>query len=91
MHAVRIEGDAQRTRPEATRRRAMSDLIALIARDRSDAAFRALFETYGPKVRGYMVRQGADPATAEDLAQETLLAVWSKAALYAPAKGTAAT
>jgi RNA polymerase sigma-70 factor (ECF subfamily) len=69
----------------------MSDLIALIARDRSDAAFRALFETYGPKVRGYMVRQGADPATAEDLAQETLLAVWSKAALYAPAKGTAAT
>lgn len=80
-----------RSRPGASRRVAMSDLIARIARDRSDAAFRSLFETYGPRIRGYMVRQGADLATAEELAQETMLAVWSKAALYAPSRGSAAT
>ena len=38
-----------------------------------------------------MMRQGADAATAEDLAQETLLTVWRRASLYAADKGSAAT
>jgi RNA polymerase sigma-70 factor (ECF subfamily) len=42
-------------------------------------------------VKAYMMRQGADPATAEDLAQETLLTVWRRAALYVEEKGSAAT
>lgn len=35
-----------------------------------------------------MMRQGADPAMADELAQETLLTVWNKAALYSQAKGS---
>ena len=38
-----------------------------------------------------MMRRGADAATAEDLAQETLLTVWRRASLYAADKGSAAT
>ena len=38
-----------------------------------------------------MMRKGADAGTAEDLAQETLLTVWRKAALYADAKGSMTT
>lgn len=38
-----------------------------------------------------MMRMGADPATAEDLAQETLLTVWRKAGLYAGDKGSITT
>jgi RNA polymerase sigma-70 factor (ECF subfamily) len=68
----------------------MLDLLHRIARERSDAAFRELFEICGPKLRSYMQRQGADPATAEELAQETLLAVWRKAGLYSADKGTPA-
>ena len=67
------------------------DLLSLIARDRSDAAFRRLFDEFGPRVRSFMLRQGADAATAEELAQETLLTVWRKAALYAPGKGAPST
>ena len=37
-------------------------------------------------VKRYMQRQGADPDLAEDLAQETLVQVWRKAAQYDPAK-----
>jgi RNA polymerase sigma-70 factor (ECF subfamily) len=37
-----------------------------------------------------MMRRGADAATAEDLAQETLLTVWRRASLYAEEKGSAA-
>jgi RNA polymerase sigma-70 factor (ECF subfamily) len=38
-----------------------------------------------------MMRKGADAGTAEDLAQETLLTVWRKAALYAGDKGSMTT
>ncbi len=38
-----------------------------------------------------MMRHGADAATAEELAQETLLTVWRKASLYSSDKGSAAT
>jgi RNA polymerase sigma-70 factor (ECF subfamily) len=69
----------------------MSDLLSLIATTRSEEAFRKLYEEYGPRIRNYMMRQGADVALAEELAQETLLAVWRKAALYSPEKGTPTT
>jgi RNA polymerase sigma-70 factor (ECF subfamily) len=69
----------------------MPDLLSRIAADRSDGAFRRLFEEFGPQIRHYMMRQGADAATADELTQETLLAVWRKAGLYTPAKGTPAT
>jgi RNA polymerase sigma-70 factor (ECF subfamily) len=38
-----------------------------------------------------MMRQGADANTAEELAQETLLMVWRKAALYSGEKGSPTT
>lgn len=69
----------------------MSDLLSLIARDRSEEAFRQLFERYAGRVRAYMIRKGADPATAEELAQETLLTVWRKAGLYSSEKGSLST
>jgi RNA polymerase sigma-70 factor, ECF subfamily len=69
----------------------MSDLLTRIANDRSDDAFRKLFETYAPKIKAFMTRQGADPGTAEELTQDTLLMVWRKAALYSPEKGNPTT
>ena len=71
--------------------RAMSDLLQKVAQARDVEAFRKLFELYGPRVKSYMMRQGADATTAEDLAQETLLTVWRKAQLYSDEKGSATT
>lgn len=76
---------------ERSARRAMPDLLSLIATDRSEGAFRSLFEEYGPRVRNFMLKQGADPETAEELAQETLFTVWRKAELYSASKGSATT
>jgi RNA polymerase sigma-70 factor, ECF subfamily len=75
--------------PGVATRGVMSDLLSRIASDRSDEAFRKLFEEYGPRIRSYMLRNGADAATAEELAQETLLTVWTKAGLYSVEKGNA--
>lgn len=71
--------------------RIMSDLLQKVALDRDVEAFRKLFELYGPRVKSYMMRQGADATTAEDLAQETLMTVWRKAQLYSDEKGSATT
>ncbi|NJM35463.1 MAG: hypothetical protein HC850_12985, partial [Rhodomicrobium sp.] len=49
-------------------------------------AFRTLFLTYGPKVRALMMRQGTDRDTAEEIAQETMLAVWAKIAPFLAAE-----
>jgi RNA polymerase sigma-70 factor (ECF subfamily) len=69
----------------------MAELISRVA-SRSDVeAFRKLFQSFAPRVKAYMMRQGADANTAEELAQETLLTVWRKASLYSSDKGSAAT
>ena len=72
-------------------RRTMPDLLSRIATDRSEDAFRSLFNEYGPRVRNFMMQQGADPGLAEELAQETLITVWRKAGLYSAEKGSATT
>ena len=69
----------------------MSDLLSRIAHERSDEAFRSLFDLYGSRIKAYMMRQGADPGPAEELAQETLLTVWRKAGLYSAEKGSPST
>lgn len=59
---------------------------------RSDrGAFAALFAHFAPRVKSYLLRFGIAPDTAEDLAQETMLLMWRKAALFDPRKSEAAT
>ncbi len=69
----------------------MPDLLQQVAIHRDVDAFRQLYQAYAPRVKSYMIRQGADANTAEELAQETLLTVWRKAALYSGEKGSATT
>lgn len=65
--------------------------VLAVARQRDRKAFQDLFDHFAPRVKGYLMRQGAANAVAEDLAQEALLAVWRKAALFDPAKASAST
>ena len=56
--------------------------LAAIAASRDRAAFAALFGFYAPRIKGFLVRGGATPELAEEIAQETMLSVWRKAALF---------
>jgi RNA polymerase sigma-70 factor (ECF subfamily) len=69
----------------------LSAAIVAVASRGDRAAFAGLFGHFAPRVKSYLMRLGAPPAQAEDLAQETMLAVWSKAALYDPQRAEAAT
>jgi RNA polymerase sigma-70 factor (ECF subfamily) len=66
-------------------------LIEAIALHRDRAAFADLFAWFGPRVKAWMLRAGSNPTTAEELAQETMLAVWQKARLFDPARAGAST
>lgn len=86
---IDVQGDCRR--PGSLQRPAMSELIYRIAQSRDAQAFDELFAEFAPRLRSYMLRQGADAATAEELAQETMLTVWRKARLYSGEKGSAST
>jgi RNA polymerase sigma-70 factor (ECF subfamily) len=69
----------------------LNALLIRVAAERDRAAFALLFSHFAPRVKAYLLRLGAPPALAEDLAQEALLNLWRKAHLFDPAKASAAT
>lgn len=54
-------------------------------------AFAALFDHVTPMVAGVCRRVVRDPARSEEVAQEVLIEVWSKAKRFDPGKGSATT
>jgi RNA polymerase sigma-70 factor (ECF subfamily) len=66
-------------------------LMTAIASRADRAAFATLFERYAPKVKGHLVARGAPVGIADELAQEVMLILWRKAALFDAAKGSVAT
>ena len=66
-------------------------LLFRVAESRDRTAFARVFDHFAPRVKSFMMRKGASPEMAEDLVQETMIAVWSKAALYSPERGAAST
>lgn len=66
-------------------------LLRRVAEKQDRAAFQNLFQHFAPRIKAYLMRGGASAAAAEDLAQEAMLTLWRKAALFDPAKASAAT
>jgi RNA polymerase sigma-70 factor (ECF subfamily) len=69
----------------------MNAHIQAIASTQDRSAFAALFSHYAPRVKAYLIRLGCPDGQAEELAQETMLAVWRKADRFDPAKAAAGT
>lgn len=66
-------------------------LIAKIAANRDREAFGSLFAYFGPRVKAFMLKAGADHALAEDLVQDVMMTVWRKVELYAAERGSVST
>jgi RNA polymerase sigma-70 factor (ECF subfamily) len=82
---------ARRVNLPAAARQDFADMIHAIAARGDRGAFADLFGHFAPRVKSYMLRLGAEPLLAEELAQETLLVVWRKAAAFDPAKAAPST
>jgi RNA polymerase sigma-70 factor (ECF subfamily) len=72
-------------------RDAWSDLLASLSETRSKVDFSRLYEHFAPRVKAYIIRFGMPVAAAEELTQESMLAVWRKSHLYTRSKASAST
>lgn len=64
-------------------------LIVAVAERHDREAFARLFTHFAPRLKSFLIRSGTDAVAAEDFAQEAMLAVWRKAALYDPERAGA--
>ena len=77
--------------PAAALRRRMSALLVKVANEGDKAAFGEIFDHFAPRVKAYLMRLGAPGPQAEDLAQDVMVTVWRKAALFDARQASAST
>ena len=68
-----------------------SDLIVQVAANRDKSAFIALFDHFAPRLKGYLMQQGADAGSAEEITQDVMVTLWRKADLFDPSRSSAST
>ena len=73
---------AETTSEEPGAEASAEELMTAVAERRDRKAFVRLFELFGPRIKGYLMRQGADRSSAEDLVQDVMLTVWRRAAQF---------
>lgn len=61
-----------------------AEKIQAIATREDRVAFAEIFNHFAPRVKAYLRKAGASEAEAEEIAQEAMLSVWRKAALFNP-------
>ena len=67
------------------------DHMVRIRDDQDQAAFAALFDHFAPRVKGFLMKSGADASLAEECAQEVMATCWHKANMFDPARASVAT
>lgn len=91
MYAVMELADRQKDEEKQRLETLFRALITRVAQNRDRQAFAQLFDHFAPRLKSFMMRKNASAELAEDLVQEAMIAVWTKAALYEPSKGSVTT
>lgn len=61
-------------------------------RDHQDkTAFAELFDHFAPRVKGFLVKSGADSTLAEECTQDVMAALWHKSHQFDPSRASVAT
>lgn len=66
-------------------------LMQAVAQRGDRAAFATLYDHFAPRLKAYMMRLGAAEDVAEELAQESLISAWRRAATFDPVQASVAT
>ena len=65
--------------------------MALVRDKRDRAAFSDLFMHFAPRIKGFLIKSGADATLAEECAQDVMATLWNKAAQFDPTRASVAT
>ncbi len=69
----------------------ISAWIRAVAESEDRPAFAALFMHFAPRIKGLLVRGGANDELAEELAQETMVLLWRRASSFDPTRAEVST
>lgn len=72
-------------------RERQAELMAAVAGNGDRAAFALLYEHFAPRLKAYLIRQGAREDAAEEVVQESLIIAWRRAGSFDPAQASLAT
>ena len=67
------------------------DLLYDVGQNKNKESFIKLFHYFGPRIKSFLIKGGANESLADELAQETMLNIWNKAESYNPDKAAAST
>lgn len=67
------------------------ELLLAVGARQDRAAFAELFDYFAPRIKSFLMKGGATPDAADELAQETMITVWQRAESFDPAKASAST
>lgn len=90
-HLKIVPIDPDRSAPSSPTGDDWPALMRRVADQRDREAFGRLFSHFAPRVKSYLIRSGSTDGAAEDLAQDALVMVWRKAALFDPAQAAVST
>lgn len=68
-----------------------ADAVEKIAKNRDRAAFALVFDYYAPRLKTYLIASNCPAAQAEEIVQDTMVALWTKAALFDRSKSSVGT
>jgi RNA polymerase sigma-70 factor (ECF subfamily) len=66
-------------------------LMRAVATEKDRSAFTTLFNCFAPRVKALLMRSGLSDELAEEVTQETMLAVWRKASYFDPSRAGVST
>ena len=69
----------------------LETLLYNVGKKKDRKAFITLFDHFAPRVKSYLLKQGCNETTAEEVVQDTMIRVWRKASMYDPSKAKAST
>lgn len=68
-----------------------SALLVAVGQKQDKPAFIQLFNHFAPRIKSFLIKGGAKPDQAEELAQEAMMTVWTRASTYDPKQANAGT
>jgi RNA polymerase sigma-70 factor, ECF subfamily len=80
-------GPVSLSSPEESQER-LALLVRQVAQNLDRSAYAELFDVFASPVKAILMRRGMDGPAAEDIMQDVMLSVWTKAGLYDPARGS---
>ena len=69
----------------------MAGLLERVGEHQDRAAFAQLFDHFAPMIKRFCLSKGGSPALADELVQEAMLKIWTKAASYDASKAAPST